>query len=184
MTGPKINLRYANSECSAKGPSLKSLESFNRLLVKLWNFAPGNLSRILNPETISWKLYFQTWKGMWKIFTPADGSSFDKPDAILGPVCKNAVEPALRYAEVHNVSVITPGAQGAAFDRGDGFSERIESTRKCLPDAAIRGCSMAHAGRASVTVWDSVARFSVMTASDDANGACGRNFREKRPFRK
>ena len=64
---------------------------------------------------------------MWKIFTPADGSSFDKPDAILGPVCKNAVEPALRYAEVHNVSVITPGAQGAAFDRGDGFSERVES---------------------------------------------------------
>ena len=64
---------------------------------------------------------------MWKIFTPADGSVFEKPDAILGPVCKNAVEPALRYAEVHNVSVITPGAQGAAFDRGDGFSERVES---------------------------------------------------------
>ena len=85
-------------------------------------------SRIVIPILV-WipTLNFKLEKGMWKIFTPADGSSFDKPDAILGPVCKNAVEPALRYAEVHNVSVITPGAQGAAFDRGDGFSERVES---------------------------------------------------------
>ena len=119
MTGPKINLRYANSECSAKGWSLK-LFSIIRVLRRFsdYNFRPRFKFK---------NFLFQTLKGMWKIFTPADGSSFDKPDAILGPVCKNAVEPALRYAEVHNVSVITPGAQGAAFDRGDGFSERVES---------------------------------------------------------
>ena len=29
MTGPKINLRYANSECSAKGSSLKLLDFYS-----------------------------------------------------------------------------------------------------------------------------------------------------------
>lgn len=84
---------------------------------------------------------------MWKIFTPADGSWFDKPDAILGPVCKNAVEPALRYAEVHNVSVITPGAQGAAFDRGDGFSERVESRSHAICVSSWHASASSHNDR-------------------------------------